>query len=65
MKWEIANAITGMVSPSAETVIKLINSMNDSNKPSLASNLMLQEKGVALPNEPTLMFNYAGDEDLD
>jgi len=54
-----------MVSPSAETVIKLINSMNDSKKPSLASNLMLQEKGVALPNEPTLMFNYAGDEDLD
>ena len=26
---------------------------------------MVEEKGAPLPNEPTLMFNYAGDEDLD
>jgi hypothetical protein len=26
---------------------------------------MVEEKGVPLPNEPTLMYNYAGDEDLD
>jgi len=55
-----------MVSPSAETVIKLINSINDNNKkPSLTQNLMVEEKGIPLPNEPALMFNYAGDEDLD
>jgi hypothetical protein len=65
LKWEIANAITGLVSPSAETVIRLINSMNNSKKPSLVQNLMLEEKGVPLPNEPSLMYNYAGDEDLD
>lgn len=65
MKWEIANAITGMVSPSAETVLKLINSINDNKKPSLTQNLMVEEKGIPLPNEPALMFNYAGDENLD
>jgi len=65
VKWEIANAITGMVSPSAETVLKLINSINDNKKPSLTQNLMVEEKGIPLPNEPALMFNYAGDENLD
>ena len=65
MKWEIANAITGLVSPSAETVLKLINSTNDNKKPSLTQNLMVEEKGIPLPNEPALMFNYAGDENLD
>lgn len=65
MKWEIANAITGMVSPSAETVIRLINSINDNKKPSLTQNLMVEEKGIPLPSEPALMYNYAGDEDLD
>ncbi len=26
---------------------------------------MVEEKGVPLPSEPALMYNYAGDEDLD
>ena len=38
--------------------------MNSSNKPSLVQNLMVEEKGVPLPNETTLMYNYEGDEDL-
>jgi hypothetical protein len=28
LKWEAANAIAGLVSPSAETVIKLLNAAN-------------------------------------
>ena len=36
LKWEAANAIAGLVSPSAETVIKLLNAANQPSRPSFA-----------------------------